>query len=230
MPGPQQEEQRGQEGRRGQVGQRSVSAPPAPSATLYGRREIVKALALTPFAGGFSWTVPDLDRARRRLAAARADQDLRPRFFTAHEYETVRLLADLIIPSDARSGSATDAGVPEFIDFVLAEGHDENRRLAVRGGLAWLDIECRERFGHDFIDCSDPQRTYLLDQIAWPERAPRAMGHGVRFFTSFRNLVASGFWSSKMGVEDLRYMGNTGIAEWTGCPPEQLRRLGVRYE
>ena len=195
--------------------------------TDLSRRDMVKALAAAPMAGSLLGKA-EIERAWRGVRAAGAA--FQPRFFTAHELETVRMLSDLVIPPDGRSGGATDAGVPEFIDFVLAEADDENRRIAVRGGLGWLDIECRERYGgKNFIACTDEQRARLLDQIAWPRMAPPALGHGVRFFNTFRNLVASGFWSSKMGVEDLRYMGNTSIAEWRGCPPEQMRRLGVRY-
>ena len=97
----------------------------------------------------------------------------------------------------------------------------------MRGGLAWLDIECRERFAADFSDCSEEERRAVLDDIAWPAQARPELSHGVQFFNSFRNLTASGFWSSKMGVMDLQYIGNTALPEWTGCPDEQLRKLGL---
>jgi hypothetical protein len=142
----------------------------------------------------------------------------------------VRLLADLIIPRDQRSGSASDAGVPEFMDYLMAD-HDTSpeARTAMRGGLAWIDGECRRRFGKRFIDCVDRERTGLLDEIAWPARARPEMSHGVAFFSSFRDLTASGFWSSEMGVKDLRYQGNTFVPQWTGCPDVALRRIGVGY-
>jgi hypothetical protein len=79
-----------------------------------------------------------------------------PIFFTPHEWETVRILVDLIIPRDDRSGSATDAGVPEFMDFIVNDQADMQDPM--RGGLAWLDNECRDRFGKTFVDCSDVQR------------------------------------------------------------------------
>ena len=141
----------------------------------------------------------------------------------------MRLLADLVIPRDERSGGATDAGVPEFIDALLARQSEANQ-TTVRGGLAWLDVECRERFGTTFLDSADAERRAVLDDIAWPARARPEMSHGVAFFNRFRDLTASGFWSSRMGVEDLRYLGNTVVSEWTGCPEEQLRKLGVRYD
>lgn len=192
------------------------------------RRDVVQLLALAPLAG-VEWTAADVERAARAVAQLRRrGQAYQPRFFTAHEYQTVRALVDLIIPKDDRSGSATDAGVPEFMDFIV--GDQTSRQTAMRGGLAWLDTECRERFGKAFVDGDDAQRRAVLDDIAWPARARPEMSHGVAFFNSFRDLTATGFWSSKMGVEDLGYLGNTVVPEWKGCPDKQLRKLGVRYD
>lgn len=176
----------------------------------------------------FTWSPGEVARAARWVRSRAGAQARSPQFFTTHEWRTVRLLADIIIPRDERSGSATDAGVPEFIDFIMTDGNDEQRQTAMRGGLAWLDTECRERYGSDFVECDESQRTAVLDDIAYPDRAPAGMSHGVRFFTSFRNLTATGFWSSKMGIQDLQYMGNVAISEWQGCPPEQLEKLGLR--
>jgi hypothetical protein len=135
---------------------------------------------------------------------------------------------DLIIPRDERSGSATDAGVPAFIDFMLIDR--PNMQTVIRGGLTWTDAECERRFGKTFVACTDAQRRELLDDIAWPKRARREMSQGVAFFNRFRDLTASGFWSSKMGVEDQRYIGNTYVREWTGCPDAALEKLGVSYQ
>ena len=191
------------------------------------RRDIVRLLSVAPVAT-LDWTIPDVQRAARVVAELRRrGQTYQPKFFTAHEYQTVHILVDLIIPRDARSGSATDAGVPEFMDFIVAD--QVSRQTAMRGGLAWLDTECRERFGRNFVDCDDRQRRAVLDDIAWPARARPDLSHGVAFFNSFRDLTATGFWSSKMGVDELGYMGNTVVPEWKGCREEQLRNLGVGY-
>jgi hypothetical protein len=197
------------------------------------RRTAIKLAAAAPLAGAFTWTDVDADQARRSAASARAaalasGRQFQPRFFTPHEYRTVGLLADMIIPADERSGSASDAGVPEFMDFMMAD--QPARQVPMRGGLAWLDVECRRRFGNAFVDCDDAQRAQLLDAIAWPARARPEHSHGVAFFTSFRDLTASGFWSSRVGVEDLQYSGNTIVPEWTGCPEEALRRFDVTYD
>lgn len=197
------------------------------------RRQAVELLALGSLAAALDWTPAQADRAAGILRAARrathaAGQAYTPKFFTPHEWETVRVLVDLVIPRDERSGSATDAGVPEFMDFVMVdrlEGRD-----AMRGGLAWLDTECRRRFGKTFAACADAERTAVLDDIAWPARAKPEFSHGVAFFNRFRDLTASGFWSSKMGVEDLQYIGNTFVPEWKGCPPAAQAKLGVTYD
>lgn len=191
------------------------------------RREALSRLALTSVAGALAFTPNEVADAARSL---REDQPQRtqykPKFFTAHEYATVAILVDLIIPRDARSGSATDAGVPQFMDFLMTDGN-EARRIAMRGGLAWMDREARSRFGRDFRRLTSAQQRQILDDLAWPRRAKPEHSHGVAFFNSFRDMTASGFWSSKMGVADLGYQGNVFVAEWKGCPPHVLGKLGL---
>jgi gluconate 2-dehydrogenase gamma chain len=150
-----------------------------------------------------------------------------PRFFTAHEWRTVRRLADDIIPRDGRSGSASDAGVPEFMDFIMVD--QPAAQTPMRGGLEWIDTQCHTRFTAPFADCTRTQRSALLDDIAWPARAQPELSQGVAFFSTFRDLTASGFWTSKVGMADLQYMGNRVVHEWQGCPPEALAKLGVSY-
>lgn len=193
--------------------------------TQLTRREALQTVAASVAA--FTWTPTDVRRAIEVMRVSPAAQ-FEPKFFTAHEWQTVRVLVDLILPRDPRSGSATDAGVPEFMDFMLQE--NTGMQTPMRGGLAWLDTECRERFGKSFLECADPERRVVLDDVAWPARARPEMSHGVAFFSRLRDLTASGFWSSEMGIRDLRYLGNTAVPEWGGCPPAQLERLGVRYE
>lgn len=150
------------------------------------------------------------------------------KFLTAHEYATVTVLANLIIPKDARSGSASDAGVPEFIDFIVSD--QPARQTPMRGGLRWLDAECTKRFNRRFLQGTDAERRQVLDDIAWPARTAPALRQGAAFFTALRDLVATGFFSSRMGVADLGYQGNRPVADWTGAPPEVLNRLGVSYD
>lgn len=196
------------------------------------RREALGVLAALPLAAAFDpapgTTARELLAAREAVAAetaAGAAYELK--FFTPHEWETVRVLADLVIPRDERSGSATDAGVPEFMDFMLDAY--PGMRLPMRGGLGWLDRESRERWDAPFVQLLPEQRTAILDDIAFPARARPEMSQGVAFFNRFRDLTSSGFWSTRIGVEDLQYMGNRPMMTWDGCPPEALARLGVSY-
>ena len=112
------------------------------------RRDAIKAMALLPFAAAWDISPPQLERANRAFAAAPSASSYAPAFFTDAEWQTVRLLTDYIIPRDERSGSATDAKVPEYIDWLMADSEASMAtRVAMRGGLAWLDLECSERFG-----------------------------------------------------------------------------------
>jgi len=192
------------------------------------RRDAATLLAAAPVVGAFRWAPESVREsaalAREALAAAPA---YRPKFFTAHEWRTVRMLVDIIIPADEHSGSATQAGVPEFMDFMCND--DPGLRLPIRGGLAWLDTQAHQSFGAPFVDGAQQDRTAILDRIAWPKQAKPEDLPGAAFFTSFRDLTASGFYSSRMGVHDLRYIGNTFVREWNGCPPDALAKLGVRY-
>ena len=190
------------------------------------RRDALAAVGAAALSTAFRWTPAEARRVALLVRAA--PQPFAPAFFTAHELDTVRVLVDLIIPRDERSGSATEAGVPEFMDFMMLDRPDG--QTAMRGGLAWLDNEALERFGKDFLTSGETERKAVLDDIAWPKKARPDMSNGVAFFNMFRDLTASGFWSSKMGVADLGYQGNTFVADWKGCPPEALQKLGVQYE
>ena len=190
------------------------------------RRETIKLMAAAPMAAGFSWSEQEAQAASDKAAAAtNGKSDFEPAFFTEHELNTVNVLVDHIIPADDRSGSATEAGVPAFMDFMMMDR--PFMQLPMRGGLAWIDAECRKRFESPFVECTPTQQTELLDAIAYPEIASPDVSAGVAFFNSFRDLTASGFWSSKMGVEDLQYIGNEIVHEWKGCPEDILEALGL---
>jgi hypothetical protein len=144
--------------------------------------------------------------------------------FDDHQWKAVHVLCDLILPADDRSGSATDAGVPEFIDdwldFRRREDGTDDLAAQIQGGLSWLDEESRRLFRKDFAIAPVEQQKQILDRIAWPAKAEPADSRWATFFTRFRDLTVSGFFSSKMGVADLPYLGNRAVAEWKGCDPK----------
>jgi hypothetical protein len=199
------------------------------------RRDALKTFAVVSAAGLMDVSAPQLERALKgveSLAPSDAQQgSYAPKFFTRHEWQTARMLADYVIPRDARSGSATDAKVPEFMDLLLSDKDaSEGSRIAMRGGLAWLDNESRSRFSRTFVQASDTQRRQILDDIAWPKKARRDLSHGVAFFNRFRDLTASGFFSTAMGWRDVQYIGNVFNPNWDGCPSAALQKLGVSYD
>lgn len=148
-------------------------------------------------------------------------------FFSAHEMATIAVLADIIIPRDAKSGSATDAGVPDFIEFIVKDQPDH--KTPMRGGLLWLDVECAKQFGKKFIECSHAQQVDLVSQIAYPKKAKPEMHHGVIFFNRMRDLTATGFFTSKIGLADIGYMGNQPN-QWKGVPEDVLKQYGMENE
>lgn len=144
--------------------------------------------------------------------------------FDDHQWRTVRVLCDLILPADEHSGSATQAGVPEFIDDWLdfRKHEDGNDRLQteILGGLTWLDRESARLFEKPFADAAAAQQKQILDRIAWPERAAAEDHRAVAFFNRFRDLTVGGFYSSRVGIADLPYLGNKAVGEWKGCDPK----------
>ncbi len=145
-------------------------------------------------------------------------------FFNKHELKTITTLVDIIIPRDAMSGSASEAGVPAFIEFMAKDKPELQTPL--RGGLAWLDMQSKRRFEKVFIDITDPQRLQIVEDIAYPERKKPGMSQGVSFFSLMRNLTASGFWSSQIGIRDLGYAGNVPN-QWDGPPAEVIKQYGL---
>lgn len=149
------------------------------------------------------------------------------RFFDDHEMKTIHVLCDIIIPKDEISGSATEAGVPDFIEFIVKD--IPQHQLPLRGGLKWLDVQSLKHYKSDFISCSQSQQLELIDAIAFPEKAKPEMLQGVAFFNLMRDLTATGFFTSKMGLKDLGYAGNQPNL-WDGVPQDVLDQYGLTYD
>ena len=148
------------------------------------------------------------------------------KFFDKHEMATIAVLCDIIIPADQVSGSATDAKVPDFIEFIVKD--KPQNQTPMRGGLRWLDMQCNKNFEKAFVDCSSQQQLSLIDQIAYPKRAKPEMQQGVSFFNLMRNLTASGFYTSEIGIKDIGYKGNTPN-QWAGVPDDVLKQYNLSY-
>src|SRR5687767_2330723 len=165
-----------------------------------------------------------LDRAEEEKK--REKELLATTFFTPHEMATITLLADIIIPRDEISGSASDAKVPDFIEFMVKD-RPENQ-IPMRGGLRWLDVQCLKRFNKSFVDGTEQERMAMVDEIAWPKKAKPEMAQGVAFFNLMRDMTASGFYTSEIGVKDVGYAGNAPN-KWNGVPEEVLKQYKLAY-
>lgn len=189
------------------------------------RRDMLKVFSAVPAAAlvplGTAMAAPQKSAGG---SAAQAASGYQRTVFNDHEWETVKVLCDLIIPADDRSSSATQAGVPQFIDDWL-NFKGGKLKTEILGGLTWLDMECNRQFGHDFIGCTAAQKKKILDRIAYPDKAVPEDRHYVMFFNYLRDLVVGGFFSSKEGVKDLPYLGNKAVPVWEGCPPNVLTQI-----
>ena len=188
------------------------------------RRDVLKTLAVTAAAGSVLQVIPAEAAAyvhqmvRKEKSTATAGR-YSPKYFSASQFATLTALCDMIIPKDDKSGGAVDAGAPEFIDLLTSE--NEKFQLKLGGGLFWLDGFCADRFGKPFLECSPEQKKEALDLIAFRKNAKQdaALSQGVPFFAFLRNLTCDGFYTSKIGIADLGYIGNTALREFPGCPP-----------
>lgn len=169
----------------------------------------------------------DASSGRQPFEVTRDKKLYADKFFSDHEMKTIAILADIIIPADDKSGSATDAGVPDFIEFIVKDM--PNHQTPMRGGLTWLDYQCMKRYNNAFANCSKSQQTEMVEEIAWPSKARPEMAQGVAFFSLMRNLTATGFFSSKAGIADIGYAGNTPNV-WDGVPDDVLRQYSVSYD
>lgn len=188
------------------------------------RRDVLRNLAVAATGGSVLQMIPARaaeiahHMVHQEKSAAPAGK-YAAKFFSPHEYATLVFLCDTIIPKDEKSGGAVEAGAPEFIDLLSSE--NEHFQLTLRGGLMWLDNSCMDRYGQLFLDCPPPQQKEILDRIAFRKNgaSDALLLQGIAFFAALRSMTCDGFYTSKIGIADLKYIGNTSIAEFPGCPP-----------
>jgi gluconate 2-dehydrogenase gamma chain len=180
---------------------------------------------VAPAGSGKDAIVAGINRMKEEIAHEKM-VNAEPAFFTADEMAAITSLGDIIIPKDEISGSASDAQVPSFIEFIVKDKPEHQTPL--RGGLRWLDVQCLNRFGKAFSDCEHTQQMEMVDEIAWPKKAKPEMRQGVAFFNLLRNLVATGFYTSEMGVKDIGYIGNAPF-QWNGVPADVLKQYNLAY-
>jgi len=168
---------------------------------------------------------PTIDRTPAELE--HYNKLMAEKFFDEHEMATITVLVDIIIPKDEKSGSASEAGVPDFIEFIAKDM--PRHQVPLRGGIKWIDIHAMKKFNASFVECSAEQQIQIVDEIAYPEKAKPEVQQGISFFNLMRDLTATGFFTSKMGIEDLGYVGNRPN-QWNGVPQDVLDQYGVKYD
>lgn len=203
------------------------------------RRDSLKALGLIAAGSAAVLSTNSCDNKSGKPAAAADTRDKLPGvqvfehertkklqeevFFDEHEIATIALLADIIIPKDDSSPSATEVGVPDFIEFIVKD--IPSYKLPMRGGLKWLDIHAQKRFNNVFTKCKNEEQISIVDEIAYPKKAKPEVSQGVSFFNIMRDLTSSGYYTTKEGIAEIGYMGNRpGV--WTGVPEDVWKAHG----
>lgn len=193
------------------------------AAETVSRRNVLKSLTMGAVAGSVLRAIP-LEAAAYAHGVIQAEKanakagEYSPKFFSAHQYKTLRSLCETIFPADADCGGAIEAGAPEFIDLLTSENAEYQLKLS--SGLKWLDATCASRYGKTWLACAPQQQSEILDLIAYRRNAAQdeSLGEPVEFFSFLRNFTADGFFTSKIGIKYLGYKGNTFLPEWPGCP------------
>jgi gluconate 2-dehydrogenase gamma chain len=188
------------------------------------RRDVLKSLSLGAAATSVLRVIPlqAAEYAHHMIETEKASSKAgayTPKYFPPAQYKTVQVLCESIFPADAECGGANEAGAPEFIDLLTSE--NPHYQLTLGGGLMWLDSTCVDRYGKTYLDCTAGQKTEMLDLIAYRKSIAQdaSLSQGVEFFSFLRNLTADGFFTSKIGIQYLGYIGNGYVAEFPGCPP-----------
>ena len=205
------------------------------------RRDTLKSLLVGSLAGGMliNGCTPEAKKEIKKEESVVGDYGRTPeekeldaklkaeQFFNEHELATIAVLCDIILPANGQFGSAIDAGVPEFIEFMAKDL--PYHQLPIRGGLMWLEHKSNKQYGKEFKVCSNQQQIAIIDEIAYPDKAAPEVEQGVKFFSLMRNLTLTGYYTTKMGLEDLGYKGNAANV-WDGVPDDVLEKHGLAYD
>jgi len=186
------------------------------------RRDLLRNVALSATLGGLT-----ADAAQHVHQAAAEEKQAaggvyKPRFFTAQEYRTLDVMAELIIPGAGKAGAAP------FIDLLCS--HNDELGAIYTGGLAWLDRAIERRGTPRFTDAKPEQQTALLDLIAFRKNDDPELGPGIRFFDWVRKMTADAYYTSRAGIAELGYKGNVGMTEYKvpqECIDYALKKSGL---
>ena len=211
------------------------------SKSMTTRRDALRriALALTAAGSAMELNAQEAQHVHSAAAAEAKGGKYKPKVFNEHEWATLKRLSELIVPADARSGSAVDAGAPQFIDVLCSQNAELTAIFT--GGISWFDAEMRRRAGKEFVTAAPAEQTAMLDAIVAAERtvreqnaeevlfarAPQYKGFsgytvkpgtdlapGVRFFDWARKLIVDAYFTSPIGIKDVNYIGNQALSKY----------------
>jgi gluconate 2-dehydrogenase gamma chain len=140
------------------------------------------------------------------------------RFLAEADFRTISRIADLIIP-ETNTPAASGAGVPSYIDMVIAR--DAEQQQLVADGLRWLDAEAGRQAGKKFMDLSEDLQIGILEPLCEAADAGNSPARNVQFFALIKKLTADGYYTSKTGlIDELGYQGNMVLSGFPGCVHE----------
>lgn len=154
--------------------------------------------------------------------------ELWPLTLNESQRATATVLSDLIIPADDESPAASKVGVIDFIDEWISAPYPNNQRdkPVVLQGLAWLDQESQRRFKNNFSALIEKERVAICDDLSAAKPASQ-FEEAAKFFARYRALTAGGYYTTPVGMKDLRYVGNVAMTTFDGPPPELMKKLGL---
>ena len=154
--------------------------------------------------------------------------ELWPLTLNEHQRATATVLSDLIIPADDESPAASKVGVVDFIDEWISAPYPNNQqdKPVIVQGLAWLDQEAQRRFKNTFSALMEKERIAICDDLSAAKPAAQ-FERAAKFFVRYRALTAGGYYTTPVGMKDLRYVGNVALTKFDGPPVEVLKKLGL---
>jgi len=150
-----------------------------------------------------------------------------PRKLSGGELITLAALCDVVIPADSKSPGASAVGVPAWINEYVSYEGNQNALVRLRGGLSWLNLESNKRFGRPFVRLTAAEKAQVCDDICYAPNAKPEFRAGALFFDQVRDLTASGFYTTREGMQDLGYIGNVALPRFPEVSAEIRARLGV---
>lgn len=178
----------------------------AADAVETSRRTLLRNLALVALAGPLTEEAAGQVHQHVAEAKKKAAGVYKPKYFTAHEFETLAVLSEMIIPG------ARAAGAAEFVDLLASNNMEFAAPFS--GGMLWLDHEFERRFQTDFLKAGAAQRKEVLDVIAYRKNATPELGPGIEFFDLARRMAADAYFTSREGVKAIGFMGNGAAAKF----------------